>query len=95
MNTKTERFEARLSSEQKELFVEAATLEGVSLSEFIIQSAYQAAKRAIQEKEILVLTARDRKAFVQSLLEDSAPSPRLKRAAKRYLETKGSTGTNC
>ncbi len=86
MHSKTERIEARLIPEQKILLTKAAALQGLSLSEFVISSAYDAAKQVVQEEEILNLTVRDREFFVQSLLEDIEPHPRLKRAAKRYKE---------
>ncbi len=44
MQIKTERIEARLNPEQKALFVQAAALEGKSLSDFLISNAYEAAQ---------------------------------------------------
>lgn len=49
MSLKTERIESRLSVEEKALIAQAASLEGKSLSEFIISSARKAAKQTIQE----------------------------------------------
>lgn len=89
MQTKTERIEARLNSEQKDLFIQAAALEGKSLSDFMVSNAYEAAKRIVQENEILALTIRDRELLVKSLLEDESPNPRLQRAVERYRKNGG------
>jgi len=84
MQAKTERFEARLNVEQKELFVRAAALQGVTLSDFIVNSAQVAAKQTMQEEQLMSLTLRDRLAFVEALLDDSPPNPKLQKAAKNY-----------
>jgi uncharacterized protein (DUF1778 family) len=84
---KSDRIEARLNPEQKALLAQAAALQGKSLSEFVIHSAYQTARQVVQEQELLSLTQRDRMILVQSLLDDSDPHPRLIRAANRYKES--------
>lgn len=88
MHSKSDRIEARLNPEQKALLAQAAALEGRSLSEFVIHSACQSARQVVQEQELLSLTARDRAVFVQSLLDESEPHPRLMHAAKRYKKTR-------
>lgn len=87
MPAKSQRIEARLDPKQKALLTQAAALQGKSLSEFVIQSAYQTARQVVQEHEMLSLTARDRAAFVQSLMDEQEPHPRLVRAAQRYKQT--------
>ncbi len=82
--TKVARLEARISPEQKRLFERAADLQGRSLTEFVIRSTQKAAQEAIREHEVMSLTTRDTKAFVNALLKPPAPSARLKRAAERY-----------
>ena len=81
---KVARLEARISPEQKQLFERAAELQGRSLTEFVVRSTQEAAQEAIREHELMTLTARDTKAFVNALLKPPAPSARLKRAAERY-----------
>ena len=81
---KVARLEARISPEQKRLFERAADLQGRSLTEFVVRSTQEAAQEAIREHELISLTARDTKAFVNALLKPPAPSSRLKRAAERY-----------
>lgn len=85
--TKTARLEARVSADEKKLFQQAAALQGQSMTEFLVNSMYDAAKRTVQEHEMMELSARDRKAFVSALLKPPAPGKRLKKAAQRYINT--------
>ena len=78
------RLEARISAEDKELLKRAADLQGCSLTEFVVRSAQEAARKAVKEHQMMSLTARDTKAFVKALLRPPAPSKKLKRAAARY-----------
>jgi uncharacterized protein (DUF1778 family) len=81
---RTERTEARLLPEQKKRIERAASIKGVSLSDFIVQNAYEAAIRTIEQHENWMLEGADRDAFVKALLAPARPSARLKAAAKRY-----------
>lgn len=85
-----ERFDARLSPAEKELFQRAARLSGRSLTEFVLGSAREAAQRTIERYEGMVLAdPRDQAAFVTALLKPPAPSRRLKQAARRYRQATG------
>jgi uncharacterized protein (DUF1778 family) len=79
-----ERLEARVGAETKALLQEAATLQGQSLTDFIVGSAVESARRVLREKELIELTQRDRIAFVDSLLNPPLPNQRLREAARRY-----------
>lgn len=83
---KAERLEARLTVEQKELLQRAASLQGRSLTDFVIDSAQAAALRTVREYEILRLNARDSEAFVTALLDAPEPGERLKAAYGRYRQ---------
>jgi len=83
---RTERTEARLLPEQKERIERAARIKGLSLSDFIVQHADEAAIRTIQLHTSWTLGERDRDQFVQALLNPPAPSVRMKAAAKRYKD---------
>ena len=83
---RSERLEARISREQKRLLAKAAALEGRSLSDFVISSAQEAARKTLREHEILVLGAQDQEAFVAALLDDTPPGETLRNAARRYME---------
>lgn len=79
-----ERLEARISAEKKSVLKNAAELSGRTLTDFVINSAYEAAVRVIQEYQQLHLSIKDRDIFVQALLNPPKPSDRLLKAIKNY-----------
>ena len=81
---KRSRLEARISTEEKELLKRAADLQGCSLTEFVVRSSQEAARKTVREHQMMSLTARDTEAFVKALLKPPVPSKKLKRAAARY-----------
>ncbi len=83
------RLEARISLEQKAVLQQAAALSGRSLSEFVVASAQEAAKRLIQEHETIRLSRSEQVAFVTALLNPPAPSKRLRQAAAAYRKQMG------
>jgi uncharacterized protein (DUF1778 family) len=87
--SKTERLEACLSKEQKELFQRAADILGLTLTDFVISSLQTAAKQAIQEHEIMILSQRDQEIFVEALLNPPNPSMKLRAAAQSYKQKMG------
>lgn len=86
---RTERLEARLGSRQKALLKRAADLRGQTLTDFVIASAQEAAKKTIREHEIMELAASDQKVLVEALLNPPNPGKNLKAAAARYLAVVG------
>lgn len=86
---RSERLEARVSKAQKNLFLRAASLQGRSLTDFMIASVQEAAERALQTHDVLRLSERDRKDFVTALLRPAAPGKVLRQAARRYREREG------
>ena len=83
---KKERFEARLTTEQKRRIESAARIKGTSVSDFVVLSAAEAATRTIREQEVLVLNEQAREVFAHALLNPPAPGRKLAAAAKRYQE---------
>ncbi len=86
---RSERLEARVSKEQKDLFVRAAELQGRSLTDFVIASAQEAAIETVRRHDALRLGERDRRTFVVALLAPAAPAKALAQAARRYRERAG------
>ncbi len=82
--TANERLEARVTPEQKELFKEAADLQGVTLTDFIVSSVHQAAVRTLEARHVLELSRKDQKAFVKALLRSEGPNQRLRAAWSRH-----------
>jgi len=79
-----ERFEARISADKKNLLKNAAELSGRTLTDFVINSACEAAVRVIQEYQQLHLTAVDRDVFIQALLNPPKASKNLLKAVGQY-----------
>jgi uncharacterized protein (DUF1778 family) len=78
------RLEARVTPGLKRLFQHAADLQGVTLSDFLIQSVRQSALQTVREHEILRLNAEDSRQFANALLAPPKPNARLRAAARRY-----------
>ncbi len=82
---KSERVAARITPDQKMLFQRAAALHGRSLTDFLVASAQEAAEKTIRSHEVITLSARDSKAFVEALLNPSKePNAALRQAFRRY-----------
>jgi uncharacterized protein (DUF1778 family) len=82
--TRGARLEARISSEQKVLFQQAAMLSTRTLSEFVVASAQEAAVRIIEQHETIRLSREEQIRFVSTLLNPPEPSERLRRAGEQY-----------
>lgn len=80
-----ERLEARVSSDQKDLFQRAAELQGRTLTDFVIASVHEAAVRTLEDLQTVRLTAEESRAFAEALLNPREPGGRLKAAAQRYI----------
>jgi len=83
---KKERLEARVTPEQKKRIERAAIIKGTSVSDFVVQSAAEAATQTIRDHDVLVLNERAREVFVQALLNPPVSGKRLAAAAKRYRQ---------
>ena len=86
---RSERLEARISSDQKDLFVRAAELQGRTLTDFVIASVHEAAVRTIDDMQAIRLNEQESRAFVEAIVNPREPTPELKAAARRYIETLG------
>jgi uncharacterized protein (DUF1778 family) len=72
---KTEQLKHRVSAESKALIERAAALSGRSTSDLATASAYEAAKRTLEERQVLVLSARDSAAFAEALVNPPPCEP--------------------
>jgi len=83
--TKAEdRIDARLPAEAKQLIEYAASLSGVSITNFVVSHAYEAAQNVVREHDRWELNRSQSRAFVESILNPPAPNEALRRAAERY-----------
>lgn len=83
--TKTGRFEARLTDEQRMVLERAASVAGRSLSDFVIGSALRAAEETLRAEDAptVTLSARDSLSFAQALLNAQPADERLVEAGRR------------
>ena len=82
-NGTDERLEARISTEQKRLFKEAATLRGVTLTDFVVSSVHEAAVRTLEARHVIELSQNDQRTFVDALSRPPAPNSLLRKAWAR------------
>lgn len=85
----TYRLKLRINREQKGLFERAAALQGCSLPDFFIKSAYKAALKTIRDYELMVLTGANRDIFICTLLNPPKPTRKMRQAALRYRKALG------
>ena len=86
----TERLEARITPDQKDLFKRAASLRGVTLTDFVVSSVHEAAVRTLEAVHVIEFGRHDQRAFVDALLNPEPPNQRLLRAARRHHATAAS-----
>lgn len=83
----TERLEARITPDQKDLFKRAASLRGVTLTDFVVGSVHEAAVRTLEAVHVIEFGRRDQLAFVDALLNPEPPNRKLTQAARRRDRT--------
>ena len=86
---RSERLEARITADQKALIQRAAELEGRSLTDYVVSSVQDAAKRTVEAHDVIVLSAADSRAFVDALLDPPPINDRLKDSVRRFRAAKG------
>ena len=85
----TARLEARLPHAVMGRLKRAAEIRGRTLTDFVVAAADEAACRAIEETEIIRLSIEGQRQIAAAILNPPAPTPALKKAAKRYRELFG------
>jgi len=84
---KSDRLAVRLSAENKAVLERAAAVSGNSLSDFVVSSSLEAARRTLDEAERMRLSAADRDAFLAALDNPPAPNEALRAAAARHRDS--------
>jgi uncharacterized protein (DUF1778 family) len=87
--SRAQRLETRVTLEQKSLIERAAALQGRTVTDFVLTSVQDAARRAIQEYQQLEFTMRDSEAFVEALLRPKPVNERLRETVRRYRDATG------
>lgn len=78
------RLEARLPLDVHAMLKRAAEIEGRTLTDFVISAATDAARKSIEESQIIRLSVADQRAFVEMLLNPPPLSPALERAKEHH-----------
>ncbi|MCA1805473.1 MAG: DUF1778 domain-containing protein [Xanthomonadaceae bacterium] len=86
---RAERLEARVTAEQKRLIEHAATLQACTVTEFMVTTLQEAARRTIEEHHRFELSLRDSQAFVEALLHPGPATDRLRETVRRYRKATG------
>jgi uncharacterized protein (DUF1778 family) len=82
--TSTARLEARLPVDVHALLKRAAELEGRTLTDFVVAAASAAARKTIEDAELIRLSADDQERFAEALINPAPPSPAMTRAISRH-----------
>lgn len=86
MAVKTDRFEARLSADERERIERGAATAGLTMSAFMVSAAVDRADVVIAEATTTVVPA-DYFDDLVAALDDAEPAPRLAKAAQRARRT--------
>jgi uncharacterized protein (DUF1778 family) len=78
------RLDLRLPIQLKTLIQEAAEMSGQTMSDFVISTLSETARRVVHRERLTMLSDRDRDIFLKMLDADGKPNQALRRAAKRY-----------
>lgn len=77
--TETARINLRTSPEAKALIERAAAIMGSTVSGFMLQNAYEAARRIVADKDTLMLSQEAFEAFVAAAEHSAEPTDALRR----------------
>ena len=82
----TSRMDLRLPQEVRNIIDHAASMEGLTRTDFVIAAALERAERVIERRKLIRLAMRDQELLVASLLEDRVeePSQHVKAIAREY-----------
>lgn len=82
----TERLNFRLGADIKRVIERAASLKGQSLTDYAIAILERESRDVVEHYETLVLSDRDRQAFLAALDHPPVANEKLRSAAKRYKD---------
>src|SRR5580693_3993774 len=87
-----QRLEARVTADQKALIERAASVQGRTVTDFVVATLQEAAKQAIAEHTVWKLSQEQQKVFIHALMEPPPPNAKLREAHKRYRRYKNLAG---
>jgi len=80
----TARLEARLPIDVHALLKRAAEIEGRTLTDFVVAAASAAARKTIEDAEIIKLSVEDQQRFAEAIINPPPLAPAMKRAIQRH-----------
>ena len=80
------RITARVPSEMRDALEQAAQLQGATLNQFVVQSAYQEAQRILERETVIRLSQRDAQKVFSMLEHPPKATKEMKAAIKAYHE---------
>ena len=83
LTNESARINLRTSAEAKAMIERAATLMGTTVSSFMLQNAFEAARRIVSETDTLLLTQRDFETFTASIENPPKPKAALRKLMAR------------
>lgn len=84
-NSKSSRFDTRLSKEQKEFFEKAAQIGGYrNLTDFVVDTLQEKAKEIIAENERVIASQKDAEIFFDAIMNPKSPNEELSKAAAEF-----------
>ena len=78
------RINLRTSVEANAMIERAANLMGTTVSSFMLQNAFEAARRIVSETDTLLLTQRDFEAFTAAIENPPKPNAALRELMSRH-----------
>ncbi|HJK88205.1 MAG TPA: DUF1778 domain-containing protein [Candidatus Megaira endosymbiont of Mesostigma viride] len=81
------RLEARVSPHLKKLFVRAAKVQGISLTDFIVTTAKKEAESILKLQTLINLSLKDMSLLVKNCVSNEEPNNKLRQAASRFKST--------
>ena len=82
--TTTARLEARLPIDVHTLLKRAAEIEGRSLTDFVVAAASAAARKTIEDAELIRLSVEDQQRFADAIIKPAPLTPAMQRAIGRH-----------
>jgi uncharacterized protein (DUF1778 family) len=82
---KRERIELRVAASAKQLIQRAMAVSGLTAGDL----AYEGARRVLDDHQRMILTGRDREAFLNAVASPPAPATKLVAALKRHRQLFG------
>jgi len=81
---KSERLEARVSPDFKQMVERAAALTGHTVTSFMLYALQSSALKAMKESALVTLSVKESLAVAKALVAPPAPNARLRAADARY-----------